>query len=65
MKTNLYIEFNGKQLEDKLILANIKKKWTEAGNKLGDMKTLSLYIKPEEQTVYYVINEMIHEKIEL
>ena len=26
------------------------------GKKIGDIKTMELYIKPEESAVYYVIN---------
>ena len=53
----MFVEYQGKQVEDKAILAAVKKAWTEAGNKVGDMKTVELYIKPEEAAVYYVINE--------
>lgn len=55
-KTSMFVEYKGKQVEDKAIVADVKKAWTEAGNKVGDMKTVELYIKPEEATVYYVIN---------
>ena len=55
-KTSIFVEYKGKQVEDKAILAAVKKAWTEAGNKVGDMKTVELYIKPEESAVYYVIN---------
>jgi len=54
-KTSMFVEYQGKQVEDKAILASVKKAWTEAGNKVGDMKTVELYIKPEENAVYYVI----------
>ena len=57
MKTNIFVEYCGKQTEDKAMIAAVKKAWTDAGNKVGDMKTLQLYIKPEENAVYYVINE--------
>lgn len=57
MKTNIFVEYCGKQTEDKMMIAAVKKAWTEAGHKVGDIKTMQLYIKPEEDTVYYVINE--------
>ena len=52
-------------MEDKAILAAVKKAWTESGNKVGDMKTVELYIKPEEAAVYYVINGTETGKVEL
>ena len=63
-KTNLFVEYCGKQVEDKAIVAAVKKQWTEAGNKVGDIKTMDLYVKPEEAAVYYVINETVSGKVE-
>ena len=57
MKKTLFVQYNGKQVEEKEIVASVKAAWVEAGNKVGDIKTLDLYIKPEEAAVYYVINE--------
>lgn len=56
MKVNAFVEFYGKQVEEKEIIADVKKAWTKSGNKVGDIKTMDLYIKPEEDKVYYVIN---------
>lgn len=63
-KKTLYVQYNGKQVEEKEIVASVKKAWTEAGNKVGDIKTLEVYVKPEEDTVYYVINESESGKVE-
>lgn len=57
MKVNTYIQYNGLQLEDKTIINNIKEFWSKQGNKIKDIKSLVLYVKPEENTVYYVIND--------
>ncbi len=57
MKKTLFVQYDGKQVEEKEIVASVKAAWTEAGNKVGDIKTLEVYVKPEEDTVYYVINE--------
>lgn len=63
-KTSMFVEYQGKQVEDKAMIAAVKKAWTEAGHKVGDMKTMELYIKPEEDSVYYVINETETGKVE-
>ena len=42
--------------EDLLEEKVLEKAWTSSGNKIGDIKTMDLYIKPEESAVYYVIN---------
>lgn len=56
MKVSTFIEYYGKQVDQKDVIANVKKAWTKKGNKIGDIKTLELYVKPEEAAVYYVIN---------
>ena len=40
------------------IVKRIKDIWkTELKRKPGDIKTMALYVKPEEERVYYVIND--------
>lgn len=56
MKVTTVVQYYGKEVEEKEIIANVKKAWTKAGHKVGDIKTLELYIKPEDGAVYYVIN---------
>ena len=52
----MIVEHQGKQVEDKDMIAAVKKAWTKSGRKIGDIKTMTLYVKPEEAAVYYVIN---------
>ena len=56
IKVKAFVEYYGKQVEEKDMIANVKKAWTKSGKKVGDIKTMELYIKPEEAAVYYVIN---------
>ena len=51
-----FVEYYGKQVEEKDIIARVKKAWTRSGKKVGDIKEMDLYIKPEENAVHYVIN---------
>lgn len=57
MKTTIFVEYLEKQVEDKEIITLVKQCWTESGHRVGEIKTLELYVKPEEAAVYYVINE--------
>lgn len=63
-KTTVFVEYHGKQVEDKAIVASVKKAWTDLGHKVGEIKTMELYIKPEEASVYYVINDTETGKVE-
>ena len=68
MQSSLYVQFGGREikLEEKAIIASVKKVWTaETGKKVGDIATMDLYFKPEEAAVYYVINGTETGKIEL
>lgn len=56
IKVKAFVEYYGKQVEEKEMIARVKKAWTKTGKKVGDIKTIELYIKPEEAAVYYVIN---------
>lgn len=56
IKVKAVVEYYGKQVEEKDMIAAVKKAWTKSGRKIADIKTIDLYIKPEEGAVYYVIN---------
>ena len=61
MKSTYNVEFAGNQIESKEVIARAKKVWVAAGNKnrkVKDLKTMDLYLKPEENAVYYVFNEV-------
>ena len=53
---NAIVEHYGRQIEENVIVANVKNAWTASGRKLTDIKSIELYIKPEENAVYYVVN---------
>lgn len=57
MKTTFYVEYYGKQIDEATLIKTAKSKWTDSGRKVSDLKSLNLYIKPEENMAYYVFNE--------
>ena len=57
LKTEMYLQFYGKEYSDKEILQKVKEIWTKVlKNKVGDMIDVKIYLKPEESKAYYVIN---------
>lgn len=54
-KTNIVVEYQGRQLMEADILAGAEKVWAQAG-KTEAVKTMDLYVKPEDGAVYCVIN---------
>lgn len=65
MKINITVQHMGKEVSEKEIIADVKKAFTKTGNKVGDIKSMDLYIKPEDAAVYYVINGSESGKIQL
>lgn len=63
MKTNLFVEYEGKSIDEKELYRKIKEQWVEEGKKVKDLLTISLYLKPEENAAYYVINDSLSGKI--
>ena len=57
IKVRTFVQYFGKEVEEKDMIAAVKKDWTKAnGKKVGDIKDITLYVKPEEAAVYYVVN---------
>ncbi len=65
MKSTLYIQSSGLEIKDSDLIAQIKKECTASGMKIKDIKTLNVYVKPEEGMAYYLINEEIKGSISL
>ena len=57
IKTSVAVQFFGKEVFADSILEEVKKAWVEQlEGKLEDIKTIDLYIKPEEHKAYFVVN---------
>ncbi|MDR1209946.1 MAG: DUF6465 family protein [Clostridiales bacterium] len=56
MKADLFVEFNGRQVDCGQFADRIKAEWKAAGNKVKDAKDVKIYYKPDDGNVYYVIN---------
>ena len=57
IKETVYLQYMGKEINKDDLMKQVKEYWTkEKKNKVGDMHTVALYMKPEENMVYFVIN---------
>ena len=56
IKTSVVVQFAGKEVAEKDLIAAVKKAYTKKGNNVGDIKTIEIYVKPEESAAYYVVN---------
>lgn len=65
MKMNFYVQYMGKEYNEQEIVNQIKQDWKNEGNKIGDMRTLDVYLKVEEGKAYYIINGTINKELSL
>ena len=61
----MVLQFDGQEFDLGAVEANVKKDWKDAGKKLSDIVDLDIYVKPEEATVYYVVNKQVEGKVAL
>ncbi|WP_448862414.1 DUF6465 family protein [Dorea sp.] len=65
-KTSIYLQYMGKEVSTEEITKKVQDAWVNAtGKSVADIKTLNIYIKPEDAAAYYVINEETTGKVEL
>ena len=56
VKSAVYVQFAGKEFSEKDLVDAAKKAYEALGNKASGIKTLDVYVKPEESAAYYVVN---------
>ena len=56
IKTEVVLQYGEKEVNTKDMIASVKKDWTKQKHKISEIKSIELYVKPEENTAYYVIN---------
>ena len=57
IKTEIFLQFSGKEYTQDEILQKVKDIWTyDLNNNVDDIKDVQLYLKPEESAAYYVVN---------
>ncbi|MCI9537535.1 MAG: hypothetical protein HFG35_04500 [Eubacterium sp.] len=60
----LHVQFGGKEVSYTDLVNRIKEMWKEQGKRETSMKSLNIYVKPDEFKAYYVINEEITGEID-
>ena len=56
VKTAVYVQYAGAEVSIEKLEAEAKKAYAALGHKEEEIETLTLYVKPEEHAVYYVVN---------
>lgn len=59
------VQYQGNEAEQAEIIERIKAQFVSEGHRAGNIKSLKVYIKPEDGAVYYVINDKNAGKVNL
>ncbi len=56
LKPEVFIEYQGRQTLETAIIDKVKAAFVASGHRMASVKSLQIYVKPEEFKAYYVIN---------
>lgn len=56
VQTALFIQHSGNEVKTDEIVHRVNSEWEHLGHDVKDLKNMDLYIKPEEDKVFYVLN---------
>ncbi|MEF9939445.1 MAG: DUF6465 family protein, partial [Clostridium sp.] len=56
IQANVYIQYLDREVSAATLVAEAKKAYIALGNKEADIKTVDVYVKPEENVAYYAVN---------
>lgn len=56
-KTEVLIQYQALEISAAAVEEKVKAQFVAEGHRAGCIKTLNIYVKPEEYKAYYVINE--------
>ena len=58
LKSEIYIQYGGKDYSQEVLMKMARDVWKyDLKQKVGDLASVELYVKPEENAVYYVMNK--------
>ena len=56
LKTKIVVQYLGNEITPDNLIERVKQEFIAEGGEESEIKNLELYIKPEDNTAYYVIN---------
>lgn len=56
--TNVFIQYQGQEHSLSNLYDTAKNQWLEAGHEEKDLKSIDVYVKPQDNKAYYVVNEI-------
>ena len=64
-RERVYVQYAGKEWEAEALIAQVRAAYVADGHRPSSIRTLEVYIKPEDGKVYYVVNQKASGSIDL
>ena len=64
-ETVITVQFQGNEVAISSVEDKVKAQFVAEGHKASSIKTLTIYVKPEEYSAYYVINGDVTGRVDL
>ncbi len=64
-ETVITVQFGGNEVAIATVEEKVKAQFVAEGNKASSIKSLNIYVKPEEASAYYVINGDVTGRVDL
>ena len=65
VKPEIIVQYQNSEVDTAAIEERVKAQFVAEGHKAGFIRKLSIYIKPEEYSAYYVINDKFSGRVDL
>ena len=65
LKPEVYIQYQGREGVVEDAIKKVTEQFVAEGHRASTIKSLQLYLKPEENAAYYVINQKIAGRVDL
>ena len=63
--TEVYLQFGPGESSLQTVVDRIRAEYVEQGHRVSSIKSLKVYLKPEERSAYYLINEKVAGRVDL
>ena len=63
--TEIYVQYGPGESSVATVVEKIKAEYVEQGHRASSIKSLKVYLKPEDRSAYYVINDKVAGRVDL
>lgn len=65
VKTTTVVQYQNQEVDMTKVEERVKAQFVSEGHKASDIKAVNIYVKPEEYSAYYVINDKFSGRVDL